>query len=880
MPRLLVMSSSGITPALEKTVLWRSDVERAFAPDAQSAYDTARLFRPALVLVDGADAAAAIGFIRRLRGNDATRSSAIAVLSRRDLEDEESFRRAGANVVLPEPVDPEHWDARIEALLNVPRRRAERVPVRIVVWSARRGDADPVDGTTINISVRGTLLETTGKLSVGAKLDLSFRLPGDSLPVAAVGHVVRDAGEAEGRHRSGVEFVVLRGDARARIRRFVESLEAEMEPAAPEAEAGLADSERSEWEQQLRDAERRKAAIVESNPDGLITLDGEGRILELNPAAAAAFGICSADVLGHRAPETSLPAPVKDWFRQNLTRPASETSVSPDGQRVEVSTRRGDGRETWLELTAVPVRLGRRVLVTVHVRDITDRKLAEEALRTRERLFHALFQNATDALCVVDGGGTIQEVNTAACALVGLERPALVGRPLSRFLDPGSMGEGPWGSAGGDTPTRLEVSLVRADSARRRVELTLTADILPGRHLAALRDVTEQERIEEQVRQAQKMEAVGRLAGGIAHDFNNLLTAVTGFAEMLVASLPPDGAERHRAAEILKAADRGAGLVRQLLAFSRRQVTKPRVLDLNGVIRETDAMLRQILGEHVMLDLELAAHSCTTIADASQVEQVLVNLVVNARDAMPGGGTITVSTGRAVLDDEFVRRHVGARPGAFVTLSVTDTGEGMAPETRDRVFEPFFTTKVQGKGTGLGLATVYGIVKQNDGYIWVDSAPGHGTRFDVYLPRSERLESASPAAGGETDVTPLSGTVLLAEDDPIVREMARDVLEDAGLRVLEAADGARALDAASLHDGPIDLLLTDLIMPGLGGRELAERLAEVRPTTRVLYTSGYLDEQMAPGGVLPPDTPLLQKPFTRDGLLARIRRVLRGETEG
>jgi two-component system cell cycle sensor histidine kinase/response regulator CckA len=879
MPRLLVMSPAGIAPALERTVLWRSDVERTFAADPQSAYDSARLLRPGLVLVDGTDADAAVGFIRQLRSNEATRSSAIAVLSRRELEDEESFRRAGANVVLPEQLNPEQWDARIEALLNVPRRRAARVPVRIVVWSAPQGGTDPVEGTTINISVRGALLDSAAPLSIGSKLDLSFQLPGDPSPVAAVGHVVRDAGEAEGRHRRGVEFVVLRGDARARIRRFVESLEGEEEPSVAGAQAGLGASERSEWEEQLRNAERLRAAIVESAPDGLMTLDGEGRILEINPAAAGVFGLLPGDALGRRVPETDLPEPVKGWLRQSLTRLASQPSLPPDGRSIEVGVRRDGGPETWVELAVVPVHLDKRILLTVHLRDITERKRAEESRRARERLFHALFQNATDALTVIDGAGAIQEVNAAACTLIGLDRLALIGRPLPKFFESVSMTQGLWGSGRGDTPSRWEAVLLRPDTARRRVELTLTAEVLPGRHLAALRDVTEQGRIEEQVRQAQKMEAVGRLAGGIAHDFNNLLTAVTGFAEMLVASLPPDGAERHRAAEILKASERGAGLVRQLLAFSRRQVTKPRVLDLNAVIRETDAMLRQILGEHLRLDLDLAVTPCATLADSSQIEQILVNLVVNARDAMPRGGTITVSTGRAALDDEFARLHVGARPGSYVTLSVADNGEGMGPETRARVFEPFFTTKVQGKGTGLGLATVYGIVKQNDGYIWVESAPGQGARFDVYLPESARPGSASPTVPGETDLTPLSGTVLLAEDDPIVREMARDVLEDAGLRVIEAADGERALDAASLHDGPIDLLLTDVIMPGLGGKELAERLAELHPTTRVLFTSGYLDEQMAPRGVLPPDTPLLQKPFTRDALLARVRQALRAASK-
>ncbi|HYT83053.1 MAG TPA: response regulator [Gemmatimonadales bacterium] len=388
------------------------------------------------------------------------------------------------------------------------------------------------------------------------------------------------------------------------------------------------------------------------------------------------------------------------------------------------------------------------------------------------------------------------------------------------------------------------------------------------------RDITEQRKLEEQFRQAQKMEAVGRLAGGVAHDFNNLLTVITSYSDILLEDLAPHDPRRADMEEIRKAAISAAGLTRQLLAFSRQQVLEPRVLNLNAVVTNTEKLLRRLLGEDVQLVTAPAPQLGAVKADPGQLEQVIVNLAVNARDAMPEGGKLTIETANAVMDEAYVRDHPLAKPGPYVMLAVSDTGAGMDEQTQRRIFEPFFTTKEPGKGTGLGLATVYGIVKQSGGFIWVYSEPGHGTTFKIYLPRvAEPVETVTPpAALGES----LRGseTVLLAEDAAAVRAVTRQVLDRLGYTVLEAPNGAAALHLATKHHGPIHLLLTDVIMPELGGRQLAQQLIALRPELRVLYASGYTDDAVVRHGVLTPGVAYLQKPFTPDVLARKVREVL------
>ncbi len=386
--------------------------------------------------------------------------------------------------------------------------------------------------------------------------------------------------------------------------------------------------------------------------------------------------------------------------------------------------------------------------------------------------------------------------------------------------------------------------------------------------------VEELSQTQTQLLQSQKMEAIGRLAGGVAHDFNNLLTVILGRSAILLRRLRPEEPSHRDVDLIEKTAGRAAGLTRQLLAFSRKQVLQPKVLDLNGVVANMIPMLQRLIGEDIQLATLLRGDLWRVRADAAQLEQIILNLTVNARDAMPSGGRLTIETRNVELDEAFVRLHPGARTGPHAMLAVSDTGMGMSQETQRQIFEPFFTTKEPGKGTGLGLSTVYGIVKQHEGYISVESEPGRGATFKIYLPQVEEpIESAQP----DTTLvgTPRgTETVLLVEDDEEVRDLAREILQGSGYNVLEADAPDKALLIAGQHTGPIHVLVTDLVMPVMGGRELADRLSPLRPAMKVLYLSGYTDDALGHHGVLEPGKVLLQKPFAPDALVRKVREVL------
>ena len=392
--------------------------------------------------------------------------------------------------------------------------------------------------------------------------------------------------------------------------------------------------------------------------------------------------------------------------------------------------------------------------------------------------------------------------------------------------------------------------------------------------LAVQEDVTERKHLEKQLFQAQKMEAVGRLAGGVAHDFNNLLTAIFGYADLLAEDLAPDHAGRGDLNEIRTAATRASALTRQLLAFSRQQVLQPVVLNLNEVVEDLQKMLHRLLGEDVDLHASLAPDLGNVRADPGQMEQVIMNLAVNARDAMPTGGRLTIETMNADLEEDYADAHPPVQPGPYVMLAVSDTGIGMDEATKARVFEPFFTTKEAGKGTGLGLATVYGIVKQSGGFIWLYSEPGQGAAFKIYLPRVDA--PAEPVVKAPPVGATVAGTetVLIAEDDELLRPLARELLSKLGYKVLEARHAAEALAVASAYAGDIHLLVSDVVMPGGGGFRLAQELLSKRPAMRVLYMSGYTDEAVVRHGLLERGLHYLQKPFTPAVLARRIRDVL------
>jgi len=503
------------------------------------------------------------------------------------------------------------------------------------------------------------------------------------------------------------------------------------------------------------------------------------------------------------------------------------------------------------------------------------------ALRAAEASYETLVEHAPVGIYRSSLDGRFLSLNTALVRILGYDSAADVLRlDLARdvYADPAERQrlvdrdsytdreydevEATWkGKDGRLLTVQLSVRAVR--NAARQVEYYETF----------VRDVTEQRRLQQQLVQVQKMEAVGRLAGGIAHDFNNLLTVITSYSDLLLEDLGKDDPKRDDVQQVLKAADGAASLTRQLLAFSRQQVLAPRVVNLNAVVEGLQKILRRVIGEDVELAAVLAPDLGAVKADVGQLEQVLMNLTVNARDAMPTGGKLTIETANVEHEPEYALEREAAAVGRFVMLAVTDTGVGMDEATKAKIFEPFFTTKEAGKGTGLGLATVYGIVNQSGGFIWVYSEPGNGTSFKIYLPRIDAPVEGVKTAGS-VSVPRGTETVLLVEDAAAVRAVAKQVLERQGYTVLEAPDGDVALHVAQKHRGPIHLLLTDVVMPVLSGRPLAEQLARVRPDMKVLYASGYTDDSVVRHGILEAGTAYLQKPFTPDSLARKVREVL------
>jgi PAS domain S-box-containing protein len=513
-------------------------------------------------------------------------------------------------------------------------------------------------------------------------------------------------------------------------------------------------------------------------------------------------------------------------------------------------------------------------------------RAVQEDLRRSEANFRSLVTNAPYGICSCDFTGKIMDANPAFLALLGLSSPSeVVGQhiyslyadseqwlDLADYLRSSAPFKGvtaEWKRKNGNTVVRVSGRAV-TNGADNVVIFEIFAE-----------DVTERRALEQQLRQSQKMEAVGRLAGGIAHDFNNLLMVISGYSEFLLERLVDEPQLRGPAQEIASASERASALTRQLLAFSRKQMLAPRILNLNDIATENLKMLTRMIGEDIDLVMIPGQNLWSVRADGGQIEQVIMNLAVNARDAMPSGGKLTIETANVTLDEEYSRVHAPVLPGDYVMFSLSDTGAGMDAETQSHMFEPFFTTKGT-KGTGLGLSTVYGIVKQSGGYIWVSSEVGRGATFKIYLPRVPSVEGpivqAAAAPVQFQKVEPGTETILVVEDEANLRYLARQYLEKQGYRVIEAADGAVAMQIAVAHEGVIHLLLTDVIMPGMNGRELAQRISEIRPNVKVLYMSGYTENVIGHNGTLEAGVRLLQKPFNLRDLKSRVREVLDAPT--
>jgi PAS domain S-box-containing protein len=511
----------------------------------------------------------------------------------------------------------------------------------------------------------------------------------------------------------------------------------------------------------------------------------------------------------------------------------------------------------------------------------TDNTAHKQAEAERQKLqrYRTLLESASDAIAVLTPEGLVLEMNQRWAGIVGLPREQLIGRHLREFASRGDEEESadgvpPTGS-GGALATTVEVATPDGSHVLLQFSNTTIEDGGEQVVLTIGHDVTEQRQLEKQLRQAQKLEVIGQLAGGVAHDFNNLLTAILGFSEMLLTDMAPEDPKCADILEIKKAGERAAGLTRQLAALSRKQVLQPVILNLNSFLGGIEPMLRRLIAAHINLNVPLQVDIGAVKIDPTQLEQIIINLAVNAADAMPAGGELTIETANVQLGASYQTRHLPIAPGEYVMLAVSDTGIGMDDATSQRIFEPFFTTKEVGKGTGLGLATVYGIVKQSGGDIWVDSQPGHGSAFKIYLPRVAATTSTVGDASAVPESVPSGAeTILLVEDDPAVRRLARLSLERSGYHVLEAENPMLALRLANQFNQPIDLLLSDVIMPHSEGTPLFQRLAKTRPGMRVLYISGYADEAMIRRDIVVDGTPFLQKPFTPLALLGKVRSVL------
>lgn len=506
--------------------------------------------------------------------------------------------------------------------------------------------------------------------------------------------------------------------------------------------------------------------------------------------------------------------------------------------------------------------------------DVSRERLTTIALEDTERRLRAFINNAPDALLVYDGEGRIVEANQRACDSLGYSREHVLEMHVADIdVKLAQAGRTCW--AVPERGTTIEGQFRTRSGATMPVEVAVSVwETKPQQFIALARDITKKQQLEEQLRASQRMEAVGRLAGGIAHDFNNLLTAIRGHADLLRHDFGSDAASDLE--QIVGAADRAAGLTRQLLAFSRQQMLQLQVLDLNAVVAEMQKLFARIIGENISLITTLDPTVPPIEADRTQLEQVVMNLVLNARDAMPDGGKLTIRTANAILTEVDADRFSFVVPGNYVLLSVSDTGNGMAPEIASRIFDPFFTTKEQGKGSGLGLATAYGIIRQLEGYIRCESKLDEGTHFRVYLPPAKSPVRPRPAETPIVHVQVRRGdeTILVVEDEPAVRSLVRRVLQKQGYRVIAASNGAEALRMVGAYGGRIHLLLTDVVMPEMGGHDLAERLAPERPDMKILYMSGYAEDAIVVNHVLQPGFAFLPKPFAPDTLAAKVRETL------
>ncbi len=651
-------------------------------------------------------------------------------------------------------------------------------------------------------------------------------------------------------------------------------------------------TERKQVDEVLRKSEHYFRSLLFNIHEDILVIDRDYKVTDVNNTLLVTVGLKREEVIGRHCYE------ILHDYNQPCSRYGEQCSLqavfdsgNPYNCR-HIHTRldnQSDRSKVWVDILLSPLKdvHGNVTRVIEAMRDITDLVLTGEALRESEERHRTAIENSPDGVAIVQGGQPLF-VNQKFVEIFGYDRPEeIVGKPLCTVVpadDLNQMEEVNYErQRDGPITLRHEFKGIRKGGEPILIEVSATQITYRGEaaSLVYLRDITERKRkeqevafLQEQLRQSQKMEAIGLLAGGIAHDFGNLLAIVQGYSELSLLKLPKEGPLREDIEEVKEAAGRAKDLIGRLLAFSRRQIFQTSILDLNTILRDLEKMLRRIIGEDIELITLLASDLGKVEADPGQIEQILLNLAVNARDAMPSGGKLTIETTNIELDKTYARSHVAVKPGRYLMVSVSDTGIGMTPEVRERLFEPFFTTKQRGKGTGLGLSTVYGIVKQSGGNIWVYSEPGYGTTFKIYLPR---VDETLKQPGEKKLLEEFPGgneTILVVEDEEKVLKLVLQILRVQGYKVLEAPRGGDALLISKQHEGPIHLMVTDVVMPGMNGQELAKRLAPFRPEMKVLYMSAYPDNAVVHHGVLKEGVNFIQKPFTVAGLAKKVRDVL------
>jgi hypothetical protein len=635
-------------------------------------------------------------------------------------------------------------------------------------------------------------------------------------------------------------------------------------------------------------------SIVEAIPDAVAAVNQQGVIVQVNSQTESLFGYTREELIGQRV-EMLVPDRQRPQHHLHREHFHDQPKIRRMGSGLDLCGRRRDGSEFPVEISLSPVATDDGMIVLSVIRDISDRKRIEEELRrvseeldrrksrelrdSQNRLA-LIVDSSQDAIIGKNLDGIITHWNKGAEHIYGYTAQEMIGRPITVLAPKERTDEIPAILKKIRNGERVEYfESIRVTKDKRTLDVSISVSPIYDAECKVVgastiaRNITSQKKIENQLRQSQKMEAVGRLAGGIAHDFNNLLGIVTACSELLRANIRDSDSQEYLE-NIREAAKRGASLTRQLLAFSRRQPVQMQLLDLNEKLRELNKLLHPLMGDGVEIVLVPRSPSAIVEMDPGQLDQIVINLAANARDAMPQGGKLIIETAVFGFDESFAHDHPAIMVGRYVMLAVSDNGNGMDEETRSRIFEPFFTTKETGKGTGLGLATVYGIVKQSGGHVWVYSEPGHGTTFKIYLPSAEHKVGADPEAHPEALPARREGfTILLAEDDVVMRRLTRKMLEAHGYRVLEAEDGKAALDVIASHQGPVHLILTDVMMKGMNGPELVLRIMDSHKEMKVVYMSGYTGELVANHGI-ESGIRLLEKPFTRADLLKTVNAAL------